>query len=206
MQIDEAVVVLAAGALDHHGDVVDLVEGEGALFNELVRAQTVSMVGAVNDDGVIVQTLGLQFVHDHAYHIVDHGAVAVVAGSNLLKAFPTVVAQAPHLLTEIVPIGLIQQIVAIAGMLGNVGRVIHGIIGLRDDAGGMGSPEVCPDEEGLFLLLGLVNQPVCLVSHEVLDGAFHRPLMLAEHLLALKGGVVAHKPVGDIHIFKSVFL
>ena len=164
------------------------------------------MVRAVNDDGVIVQALGLELVHDHADHVVDHGAVAVIASRDLLEALPAVVAQAPHLLAEIIAIGLIQQVVAVAGMLGDVLRVVHGIVRLRHNAGAVRPPEVGPDEEGLVLLLRLVDQAVGLVGHKVLDGALHRAFVLAEHLLNLQIGVVAQKAVGDVHVLETVLL
>ena len=44
------------------------------------------------------------------------------------------------------------------------------------------------------------------MGHKVFDGALHRSLMLAEHLLDLEGGVVPQEAVGDIDVLKAVLL
>ena len=47
------------------------------------------MIGCVDDDGVVELAQAVECVDNATDHVVDEGAVAIIAGSDFLEAFPT---------------------------------------------------------------------------------------------------------------------
>ena len=192
------------------GDAVDFVVHKLALFDELVCAQAVPVIRRVDDDRILQQPPGFQMGHNPPHLIVNQRAVAEIAGADLLKASPAQITQPPHPLDQLLAIGLALPRLPIAGMLGDVVRVVHGKVGFGNQAGGVGSPEIGPDKEGLFLVCCVVwgsqfvDDPYRIFRYKVFDGRFHRPVMQGEHLLVLAAGICTHVATGNRRQFKTL--
>ena len=203
VEVDEVVVGatgrLAVGVGDDEGDPVDLVVHEFALLDQSVGAQAVPVVGGVDDDRVVELTDRIQVIDDAADHVVDQRAVTEVAGADLLESLPTVVAEAPHLLDQLLAVGLVVEGFGVAGMLRDLPGVIHREVGLGHQRRTVGTPEVGPQEEGLVPVCRrhLVQDSKRLLGDEVLDARFHRTVVTGEHLLGLVARVGADEAVGD---------
>ena len=100
---------LAFGVGDDEGNAVDLVVHELALLDQLVRAETVPVIGRIYDDGVVEHAQFLQVRHDPSHHVVDERAVSEVARRDFLESLPAVIAQPPHVFDQLLAIGLFLE-------------------------------------------------------------------------------------------------
>ena len=132
--------------------------------------------------------------------------MAIIPCPNLLKTFPSVIAESPHLFAQIVTVRFVQQIITIAWMFRNIFRIIHGIIRFRNNARTVRPPEIRPDKKRLVLILCLINQTIRLMSHKVFNRTFYRPFMFTKHLLNLQSRIISQKAMRNINIFKPLLL
>ena len=101
MQVDELVAGRArsvtVGMGDDEGNAIDLVVHELALLDQLVRAEAVSVIGGIYDDGVVENAQFFQVSHHTSHHVVEERAMPEVARGDFLESLPTIVAQPPQL-------------------------------------------------------------------------------------------------------------
>ena len=151
MQVNELIAdragVLARRVGGDHGQAPGLLIGEGTFFDEPVGAHLVAVVGAKHNQRVVQGAHVIQGGHHAPDQVVDHGHIAPVDGNDLGPHFPASVAQAPEAFKKLLNARFACPGFVERRLVRYIGGVVHGKVGLGDQAGRVWPPKVGPHKE-----------------------------------------------------------
>lgn len=130
------------------------IDRHTGLAPDILLAQIVPMISAQNNKGILPEVLGIERIHDLAEPMIDHGELATIAGTYLLR-LPF---GQDTFLDRTLHIGWPDQMRAFPVL------VIHGGIGFGRVEGFM-RVELVDKEEEALMLSGIFLQPFGCRGH-----------------------------------------